>query len=189
MDEFARVLEGSPRIPALAPLRGEGTDDTEARGVRMRRVQGDADSGLLYMYPLVRERWPTSRWVYVARDFAEAWESLKLFAAGGPWHAKINTSPGARAVAEQLWASAERGLVRDPLCVTVPFDQLDKLTVLARLWHFLQLPGEFDFERAELLQTMRIEPHQHKHEMGDCRKLADSIKTEAAVGAILGAES
>lgn len=131
----------------------------------MASLVGDSDSGLLWLFPELELRYPTSKWIVVRRSAVEAaisyWNSQKRH----PYRWK-NLSGGAppvdweptKALFKRLDGVCDKVVEHLPAerCLEVDFKALNDERVCREIAEFVGVA--FDGSRWEVLDTMRMEP-------------------------------
>ncbi len=132
-----------------------------AMGTEAART-GDADSGLLAVYPQVQQTFPAAPWVLIERDFEDAWESLCAYVNGGPWQEKLSCTYELKQAMAQSWGRDRLPIVNNPRCLVVPFESLERVDMIECIWKHC-VPGQrFDRRRAMHLQAFNVRPQQER---------------------------
>lgn len=112
---------------------------------------GDADSGLVFISDLVRQRWPDAPWLLVKRDTKAAEASFETaFAYCNPYGPLMPDT-------FERCQNAYNATKVSTNCLEVSFEQLERPACWSAIFEHL-LPGYgFNAERAALLNTLKVE--------------------------------
>lgn len=146
-----------------------------------RRMQladhtGDSDSGLVWIFPKLRELYPAARWILIERDPAESIASVRQVAGGTQWQQAV----GAYCDTEELWLPqyvehTER-MLEDNRVARLPYALLDNYESVAAAWRFVCPGSRLSRDRFELLHPLKVEVMPAKVRLGLSAGLIEEIK-------------
>lgn len=126
---------------------------------------GNSDSGLIFAWPELHQRWPEARLVLVLRNHQEARRSWERYFGAHPY---VNMPHLNEELADMSWGNMCRAVLQmeegwpPGQLLAVPFEALEFETTVRRVWGFC-LPGmEWNQARWELLNQLRINPASEK---------------------------
>ena len=127
---------------------------------------GDSDSALVAVAKEVDTRVPNSKWVLVERQTSDAMNSYKEYFGDVPY-----SNRDLAAIFSQCskWCEQLKATIGDGRLLVVPFQSLDDINCVNRIWGWCCPLVPFNRERAIMLQSFSINVHLAKNKtMEDC---------------------
>ena len=126
---------------------------------------GNADSGLGWFFPQVDRMFPEAQWVIVRREPAEAASSLYRHLARHPYPELAPPTLGsARDLCRRLdeVLNVMKDLLPTERTIELDYRQLESERVCREIWEFATGAGDWNHERWELLNELRVNPASEK---------------------------
>lgn len=124
------------------------------------KVVGLSDCGYGFIFPETRQRYKAVREIIIERDPAKCFDSMCRVLSDLP---QEPVAGAVTAIQERIDRMPERGRT----LLRVPYESLDDIATLERMWNFAVPEVAFPVRHAEKLLTMRVTVHDER-----LRKLA-----------------
>lgn len=145
--------------------------------LRAAAVAGDADSGLVWIFPKLRELYPAARWLLIERDPADSVASIQRVSDGTPWAQAVSAYTDTLDLWLPQYLELTELMVKDSRVARLPYAALDDFESVAAAWRFL-LPQQPRLARArfEFLHPLKVEVVPGKAPLQVAARLIEEIK-------------
>ena len=140
---------------------------------------GDSDSGLVWIFPKLRELYPAARWLLVQRSSAEVVESVQKVAGGTQWEQQIRVFTESLDVWLPQYLDMTDLMLKDQRVRRLPYTALDDYESVAAAWRFLCPTTRLSRARFEFLDKLRVEVIPEKVPLSVAASVIEEIRSQS----------